>query len=193
MLRCRSSIIVFASLVGMLLRSGIASADDMQAQAPQTAPARPAESMATKAPDFPFATTPFGWRHLHDLCSESALLLVFNPSDDDLVLLERSRAALTSRDLAPMAVVRQDDGDAWRTLGRLGLSYGLLSDPAGVVQEDFGLGAAGGPRDASVWLVIDRSERIRIVRRGTLVAGFEAEAVNSLAGDSDATAADPTR
>jgi peroxiredoxin len=115
--------------------------------------------------DFPYDSTPYGWRHFHDLAGPAGVVLVFDPTDADLTALEHCRPALAAGGLEPVAVLHESDGSCWHRLAALQLSYSLLSDPKAEVDQALGASntSAGGD---SKWFVIDTDLRIRALGQG---------------------------
>ena len=153
------------------------------AQAP--APAASAEPVT--APDFAFASTPYGWRHLHDLCKAGPVLLVFGADDAALATIQKQRERWETLSIEPVVVLGASDGANWQTLERLGLTYSLLSDPSGYVALQFGISSAD-QKAAPAWCLVDQRLRIRHLEPGDPSAQ-ELEGLATLLGEDSPVAA----
>jgi len=143
-----------------------------------------AQSVGSTAPDFVYASTPYGWRHLDDLAGPSGIVLLIDPAPDDLLALERDKPLLEAAGIRPVAVLREKDGACWRRLTSMRLTYSLLSDPAGVIAGVFGVPAADS---GAHWFLIDGRRAIRAAGQESVVSDdFAARLVITL---SEGTAA----
>ncbi len=159
-----------------------------QAPAAAAAPA-PRRSLAAgeAAPDFAFVGD-YGWKHLHDLRAEGAVLILFEPDDVALAGIEHECAALGARAIEPVAVRTRGDGENWDTIARLGLDYALFSDPAGSLATQFGLCDPRTGRPRSAWCLVGRDGRVRRVVEGMPPAAEIAAAAVSAAGEGPSVA-----
>lgn len=155
--------------------------------APAESAPGPAPAPGEAAPDFAFVGD-FGWKHLHDLRAEGAVLMLFEPDDATLAALERESTALAAAGIEPVAVRDRSDGQNWDTIARLGLGYALFSDPAGVLATQFGLRdpRTGQPKPA--WCLVGRDGRVRRLVEGMPPAADIAAAARSAAGAGAAVA-----
>lgn len=133
------------------------------------------------APEVAFRDARFGWQRLSALCGGGGALLVFEPSDDEMVALQRASAALAAGGIEPVAVRRASGAANWKAIERLGLRYSLLSDPRGVVGAAYGVDAATA--GATRWFVVDRGARIAAAGHGGVAEpGFAARVAAALPG-----------
>jgi peroxiredoxin len=120
-----------------------------------------APELGERAPDFTYQSRDYQWRNLHNMLEQGDVLLVFGPSDEQLRSLERDQEDLVGKGVLPVAVVGQREGDVWRTVRKLGLTYSLLADPHAAIAEQFGaLESLAGPA-RPMWFVIDQAGRVR--------------------------------
>jgi peroxiredoxin len=135
-----------------------AAADDARTAAP---------AFTGSAPDFQYRAIDGRWRTLHDLRAQGHVLLVFEPGDEQLVVLEREADSLHAQDVIPVAVFRASAAANWSRIERLGLTYSLLSDPRGELAAQF-QAAASPTQGAPAWCLVDRDGRMCGFDRGAL-------------------------
>jgi peroxiredoxin len=108
------------------------------------------------APEFDYLSSDWLRRRLRDvLREEGSVLLVFANDESSLRETETHAAALREAGIVPVVLVGLPTRETRDLVGRLGLEFGVLSDPTGFVASQYGM------RDAQGWFVIDRSGRIR--------------------------------
>lgn len=114
------------------------------------------------APDFDYWSVDAYHRHLHDALDEApgGLLLVFSEDERDLRMLEREFQSLHDNGTRVMAVVGINDGEAWRKVKRLDLSYSLLADPSHRVGRRFGLYEEETDQARHAWYLIGHDGRV---------------------------------
>jgi peroxiredoxin len=138
----------------------------------------PAPDADGDAPDFQYLSSEGRWRFLHEMLRHDAVLLVFEPSDAQLLKLEAGADSLRHSGVIPVAIRRCPDGANWAAIGKLGLTYSLMSDPQGELEGDFHIGVAakaGAETKAASpsWFLVDRKGRVAALERGSLPAtGF---------------------
>lgn len=122
----------------------------------------PAVVSGQVAPDFDYWSVDAYHRHLHDVLDEAqgGLLLVFSDDEGDLRLLERESQSLHDAGTRVMAVVGTSDGEAWRKVKRLDLSYSLLADPSHRVGRRFGLFEDETAVSRRAWYLIGHDGRV---------------------------------
>src|SRR5262249_11770888 len=106
-------------------------------------------------PDLVFASTPYGWHHLRDLAGARGLVLALDPTEAELVALERDTPAFGDAGVAVAAVLRHRERPVSRELTRMTLTFTLLADPAGTIDE-----AALATVGSAGWLVLDADRRV---------------------------------
>lgn len=118
----------------------------------------------SQAPDFSFESAA-GWRRLRDLRTQGHVLLIISPSDEQMLALERERAALLALGVVPVTVLDQRPS-ACRALGaRLRVGYAVVSDSRRVIGAQFNALDPSSRGDAPAWFVIDRGGRVRDLAR----------------------------
>jgi peroxiredoxin len=85
---------------------------------------------------------------------------VFSDDERDLRLLERECQSLHDSGTRVMAVVSTNDGEAWRKVKRLDLSYSLLADPSHRVGRRFGLYEEETDLARHAWYLIGHDGRV---------------------------------
>jgi peroxiredoxin len=128
-----------------------------------------------EAPDFEYLSNDGRWKFLHEMLKHDAVLLVFEPSDAQLLKLEAGADSLRHSGVIPVAIRRCPDGANWAAIGKLGLTYSLMSDPQGELEGDFHINAAAktGSAASPSWFLVDRKGRVAALERGSLpAAGF---------------------
>lgn len=140
-----------------------------------------------QAPDFEFASG-YGWRHLHDLCAEGRVLLVFGANDAALAELQRQLPHWRAIGVEPIAVRTSNDGDNWMRLEHLGLTYALLSDANDALATRFGMAEIAAASNSGSWCLVD--ERMQIRRRAAgAPSASDLEATATLLGGAGEVAA----
>ena len=137
----------------------------------ETEPPNTPVSLGDPAPDFSFETSDHTWHHLRDLLVQGSVLLVFAPTDAQLRVLESERDALLQQGVVPVAVLDRRDGQAWATPDRLRLHFNVVGDSRVVIASQFNLIDSVSRRALQGWFVVDRSGRVRGLRRETLPDG----------------------
>ncbi len=146
-----------------------------------TEPPNTSVTVGDVAPDFSFETRDHGWHHLRDLLAQGSVLLVFAPDDERLRDIEQEREGLLGRGIVPVAVLDQRERGVWETPERLGLHFSVLADPRGVIASQFNVEDPATRRATPAWFVLDRSGRVRGLRRQRFPeAGFLALAERAL-------------
>lgn len=118
-----------------------------------------------RAPDFGFDTEDGTSLHLRDVLDQGHVLLVFQPTNDQLEALERERVELQRRAIFVIAVL--DRGErASRSLERkLGIHYTVIPDNRGIIAGQFNVLGAATRRPEPAWFAIDRRGKIRGLER----------------------------
>lgn len=162
-------LILAASLSAVVSGTAVAGDDTPQstpvavnASQPESVPAeRPKVGTGHRAPDFQYQSYDQLWQNLHNVLEHGDVLLVFGASDVDLRTIEREREILLRTGVTPLAVVEKNERDVWATVRRLGLTFSLLSDPRGVIGDQYGLFDASLGRSQTAWFVIDKKGKVR--------------------------------
>ena len=162
-------LILAASLSAVVSSTAVAGEETAQAvpvavnaSQPEAAPAeRPKIAAGHKAPDFQYQSYDQLWQNLHNVLEHGDVLLVFGASDVDLRTIEREREILLRTGVTPLAVVEKNERDVWATVRRLGLTFSLLSDPRGIIGDQYGLFDPSLGRSQSAWFVIDKKGKVR--------------------------------
>jgi peroxiredoxin len=157
--------------------------DDLRQYSGPSEPEPPNTPVAAgdPAPDFSFETSDHRWYHLRDLLVQGSVMLVFAPTDAQMRALESERDALLAKGILPVAVLDRRDGQSWSTPDRLKLHYHVLADSRGVIAAQFNLVDTNTHRTMPGWFVVDRSGRVRGLRRETLPdAGYVPVAARAL-------------
>jgi peroxiredoxin len=183
---------VFAAVPAPSCAGALPPLDDPSTPATISEPAM--VTVGSTVPDFAYASTPYGWRYLHHLCASGGLVIVVDPTDADLIALERDRLAYEERNVTPVAVVRANDREAWRTVTRLQLRFSVLSDPHGVIAEALGLTPSAPARAGATWVVMDQARRVRASGLGSVAdAGFFDQVAGAHAAPSGSATAQNER
>jgi len=181
----------FFALPLLMLSAAIAiAASDPPGSTGAPGPAAPA-SAAPAAPDFQYRAMDGRWRHLHDLRTSHGVLVVFEPTDAQLVALESERDSLARAGVLPVAILRRSESKCWSVIERLGLTFSLMSDPRGDLARDFQVAERQAPATAPAWFLVDRTGAVRGMERGGLPAGTFAAAVASALSPSTTAGALP--
>lgn len=122
------------------------------------------------APDVSFQTADGASRRLDDLLRQGHVLLVFSPGEDGLRALQHERGALLDLGVVPVAVLDQRVGATRGLQRRLGLSLVLVPDSRRVVAGQFNVVDDVRQRVAPSWFMIERSGRVRGLRRNQIPA-----------------------
>jgi peroxiredoxin len=133
-------------------------------------PEPPASEVETgdPAPDFAYQAEDNRWRRLRDLLAQGPVLLVFGADPTVLAAIERERDAMLRLGVVPVALLDVRSGRAWATARRLGLRYPVLPDTRRVIAAQFRAVDPAGQSTVPSWFVVDRSRRVRGLRRGDL-------------------------
>ena len=134
-----------------------------------------------RAPDFAYQGDDNRWRRLHDLLHQGPVLLVFGAETATLTAIEREREAILKLGAVPVVVLDMKNGVAWATARRYGLHYLVIPYSRRVIAAQFNAMDAGGERVSHAWFVVDRSGRVRTLKRGALPRqGFAARTATAL-------------
>lgn len=137
--------------------------------------------LGDRAPDFAYQGEDNRWRRLRELLHQGPVLLVFGADPATLTAIERERDAILKLGAVPAVVLDMRNSVAWATARRLGLRYLVIPDSRKVIAAQFNAMDAGGERTAPAWFVVDRSGRVRALRRGTLPQqGYTARVASAL-------------
>ena len=100
-------------------------------------------------------------QRLRDLRAQGHVLLVFSPTEAQLLALEHDRGHLLDLRVVPAAVLdRSATGVAGRAR-RLGLHFTLIPDSRNIIAAQFSALDPATRRAAPAWFVVDRSGRVR--------------------------------
>ena len=157
---------------------------------PPEPPARVIES-GDQAPDFAFQGEDNRWRRLHDLLEQGPVLLVFGADHALLGEIERERDVLLKLGVVPVALLDLRNGRAFATARRLGLRYPVIPDSRRVIAGQFQAVDPVAQRVVPAWVVVDRSGRVRGLKRGGLPAKGYPARVASVLGLADPGAGIP--
>jgi len=187
------SIVLLAALLAAILVIGPGevtdqtpplSTDNGARQSLRPQPPEPPSSEVTlgdQAPDFAYQTEDNRWQRLHDLLLQGAAVLVFGADPATLGAIERERDAMLRLGTVPVALLDMRSGIAWAMARRLGLHYPVIPDSRRVIAAQFNAVEAGSQRMLPSWFVVDRSGRVRALRRGALPKqGFSAVVATAL-------------
>jgi peroxiredoxin len=122
--------------------------------------------LGDRAPDFAYQGEDNRWRRLRELLHQGPVLLVFAADPATLQAIERERDAILKLGAVPAVVLDMRNSVAWATARRLGLRYVVIPDSRKVIATQFN--AMDGERTAPAWFVVDRSGRVRAMKRGAL-------------------------
>jgi peroxiredoxin len=115
------------------------------------------------APEFDYLSSDYLRTRLSDVLREQGrVLLVFASDESTLRETQSHDAALRQAGIVPVVLVELPSRQARDMVDRLGLGFGVLSDPAGFVASQYGV------TDARGWFVIDRSGRVRASGRDAI-------------------------
>lgn len=133
------------------------------------------------APDFSFQGVDGQWRHLHEICQEGPVLLVFGASDLVLRVLEHERESLLDLGVITVAVVDTRAGAARAMVRRLDLNLTVLADPQGTIAAQFNALDPVTERHRPAWFVLDPERRVMgMGRRKLPLRGYPALAAEAL-------------
>jgi peroxiredoxin len=115
------------------------------------------------APEFDYLSSDYLRTRLSDVLREQgSVLLVFASDESSLRETESHEAALHRAGIVPVVLVELPPHQTRDLVDRMGLGFGVLSDPAGFVASQYGV------TDARGWFVIDRSGRVRASGRESI-------------------------
>jgi peroxiredoxin len=135
-----------------------------------------------QAPDFSYQTESGEWLKFHQLLAHGSVMLVFVPTENEMLILEGERDSLYSVGVIPVAVLDRRASTTAATAQRLGLGYPLIADPQSAIASQFNLVSPPTLRAAPGWFVVDRGGRVRgLDRRRLPQGGFTRIACNLLA------------
>jgi peroxiredoxin len=137
------------------------------------------------APNFAYQGEDNRWRRLRDLLQQGPALLVFGADAATLTAIDRDRDAILKAGTVPVALLDMRNSVAWATARRLGLLYLVIPDSRRVIATQFHALDATGERTAPAWFVVDRSGRVRAMRRGGLPAQGYAKLAAGALGQPD--------
>lgn len=143
------------------------------------------------APNFEYQSHDYLWQRFHNMLEQGAVVLVFAPDDAALRSLEHDRDAMLARGVLPVAVVERRDGDVWKIVRRLDLTYSLLADPRGTIASQFGAWDERARRPLAAWYVIAPDGRVRASGAGALPHDGIASTAFAALGLPSAAAARP--
>jgi peroxiredoxin len=151
-----------------LVRASVPASNNAAAVAatPVTRSVPSGPAVGDRAPDFTYQTREYLWQNLHNMLEQGSVLLVFGATDDELLTLERDQEDLVGHGAMPVAVVTQRESEVWRTVRREGLTYSLLADPHAAISEQYGALDHATHKPRPLWLVIDRTGRVRATGEG---------------------------
>ena len=119
------------------------------------------------APDVSWDGAEGQTQRLRDLRAQGHVLLVFSPTDAQLLALERERGRLLDARVLPVAVLDRGSASAARLARRLGLGFLVVPDPRSVLAAQFNVLDPATRRATPAWFVVDRGARVPWVgRRG---------------------------
>ena len=101
------------------------------------------------------------WKALHDMLASGDVLLVFAPTDAQLLALESEADSLRAHGVFPVGVRQCTDAANRATIKHLGLSVRLMADPHAELAGDFRLATSSGSGTKPAWFVVDRKGRVR--------------------------------
>jgi peroxiredoxin len=158
------------------------------ARTPTTLSAVPSElpvaivSAGDPAPDVSWDVPGARPQRLRDLRAHGHVLLVFAPTESQLLALERERDGLLDVRVVPVAVLDRGAAGAADLARRLGLHFVVVPDPWSIVAAQFNVLDPATRRAAPAWFVVDRSGRVRgLDRRGVPDGGYLSIATRTLA------------
>lgn len=102
---------------------------------------------------------------LHDLLAKGNVLLVFAPSDAQLLSLESEADSLRAHHVIPVGVRECDEAANRATIKHLKLSIHLMADPRAELAGDFHLVAPPGSGARPAWFVLDHQGKVRAIGR----------------------------
>ena len=105
------------------------------------------------------------WKTLHDLLAKGNVLLVFAPSDAQLLSLESEADSLRAHHVIPVGVRECDEAANRATIKHLRLSIHLMADPRAELAGDFHLVAPSGSGTKPAWFVLDHQGKVRAIGR----------------------------
>lgn len=153
---------------------------------PEPAPPAPAR---LAAPDFQYLAMDGRWRYLHDLRASHSVLVVFEPTDAQLVALESENDSLARAGVLPVAILRRSESGCWSAIERLGLRLSVMSDPRGDLARDFQVADRLAQGTEPSWFLVDRTGAVRGTGRGRLPEdGFAAAVASALSPPTTAGA-----
>ena len=125
------------------------------------------------APDVSWDGAEGQTQRLRDLRAQGHVLLVFSPTDAQLLALERERGRLLDARVLPVAVLDRGSASAARLARRLGLGFLVVPDPRSVLAAQFNVLDPATRRATPAWFVVDRAGRVRgLDRRGLPGGGY---------------------
>lgn len=127
--------------------------------------------LGDSAPDFSYQTESGEWFKFHQLLEHGSVMLVFVPTENELLVMEGERDSLYSVGVIPVAVLDRRTSSAVAMAHRLGLGFPVIADPQGAIASQFNLVGPPTVRATPGWFIVDRVGRVRGLERHRLPDG----------------------
>ncbi len=118
-------------------------------------------------------------QRLRDLRAQGHVLLVFSPTEAQLLALERDRDRLLDLRVVPAAVLDRSATGVASLARRLGLHFTLIPDSRNIIATQFSALDPATRHAAPAWFVVDRSGRVRGFDRTGVPEGGYARLVST--------------
>jgi len=123
------------------------------------------------APDFSYQAESGEWYKLHQLLDHGSVMLVFEPSEPELRVMESERDSLYGIGVIPVAVLDRRASAATALARRLKLGFPVIADPQSAIASQFNLVGPPTLRASQGWFIVDRAGRVRALERLRLPDG----------------------
>lgn len=127
--------------------------------------------LGDQAPDFSYQAESGQWFKLHQLLQHGSVMLVFGPTESELLIMESECDSLYNVGVIPVAVLDRRTSSAVAMAHRLGLGFPVIADPQGSIASQFNLVGPPTVRAAPGWFIVDRAGRVRGFERRRLPDG----------------------
>jgi peroxiredoxin len=118
------------------------------------------------APMFSFIAADGRWHRSDELVLRGAVLMLIAPADDDLVAIEKLRAAFVEMGITPVAILNLPTRGTAALSRKLSVETTLVSDPMCAIGGLYHSLDPSTMRDAPSYFVIDRSRTLRAMYYG---------------------------
>ena len=120
------------------------------------------------APTFSYLAADGQWYRFQDLFNAHGVLLVFEPSDQDLADMERLRGAFNEMGVRPVPVLSGSTHSTARAARRAGYTGTVVSDPMQAIAGLYHSLSPSSRNPATAYFVIDAKRKLRAVYYGPM-------------------------